>query len=121
VPRRQVLVVDDSFDAAETLGELLRDLGHDVGTAHTGPAAIEYARLHKPEIVLLDIGMPEMDGYEVAKRLREEVGLHDAILVALTGYGENRHRRLAREAGFDRHITKPVDVAQLEEVLKVTL
>jgi CheY-like chemotaxis protein len=71
--------------------------------------------------VLLDISMPEMDGYDVAKRIRGELGLSDALLVALTGYGEDRHRRLAREAGFDQHVTKPVDTSKLEELLKLPL
>src|SRR5207253_11378258 len=82
-PRRRILVVDDNVDAAEALGELLRDFGHEVATAHDGPQALDNARLHRPEIVLLDIGMPEMDGYEVAKRIREDLGLGDALLVAL--------------------------------------
>jgi signal transduction histidine kinase len=120
-PRRQILVVDDNVDAAEALGELLRDYGHDVVTAHDGTQALEHARLHRPEIVLLDISMPEMDGYEVAKRIRGELGLGDALLIALSGYGEDRHRRLARESGFDQHITKPVDAAKLEELLKLQL
>jgi len=120
-PRRRVLVVDDNVDAAEALGELLRDYGHEVATAHDGTQALDHARLHRPEIVLLDISMPEMDGYEVAKRIRGELGLGDALLVALSGYGEDRHRRLAREAGFDQHITKPVDAAKLEELLKLQL
>lgn len=120
-PRRRILVVDDNFDAAEALGELLRDYGHDVMTAHAGSQALDQARLHRPEIVLLDIGMPEIDGYEVAKRIRTELGLGDTLLVALSGYGEDRHRRLAREAGFDRHVTKPVDVTKLEELLNLPL
>ncbi|MDP9275366.1 MAG: ATP-binding protein, partial [Chloroflexota bacterium] len=120
-PRRRILVVDDNVDAAEALGELLRDYGHEVATAHDGPQALDNARLHRPEIVLLDISMPEMDGYEVAKRIREDLGLGDALLIALTGYGEDRHRRLAREAGFDQHVTKPVDASKLEELLKVQL
>jgi signal transduction histidine kinase len=120
-PRRRILVVDDNVDAAEALGELLRDYGHEVATAHDGTRALDQARLHRPDIVLLDISMPEMDGYEVAKRIRGELGLGDAILVALTGYGEDRHRRLAREAGFDQHVTKPVDVSKLEELLKLPL
>jgi signal transduction histidine kinase len=120
-PRRRILVVDDNVDAAEALGELLRDYGHEVATAHDGPRALDHARLHPPEIVLLDISMPEMDGYEVAKRIRGELGLGDALLVALTGYGEDRHRRLARESGFDQHVTKPVDSAKLEELLKLPL
>jgi len=120
-PRRRILVVDDNVDAAEALGELLRDFGHEVATAHDGTQAIDNARLHRPEIILLDISMPEMDGYEVAKRIRGELGLGDALLVALSGYGEDRHRRLAREAGFDQHITKPVDASKLEELLKLQL
>jgi signal transduction histidine kinase len=120
-PRRRILVVDDNVDAAEALGELLRDYGHEVATAHDGTQALDHARLHRPEIVLLDISMPEMDGYEVAKRIRGELALGDAMLIALTGYGEDRHRRLAREAGFDHHVTKPVDSSKLEELLKLPL
>ncbi|MDQ2911738.1 MAG: ATP-binding protein, partial [Chloroflexota bacterium] len=120
-PRRRILVVDDNVDAAEALGELLRDYGHEVATAHDGQQALDHARLHRPEIVLLDISMPEMDGYEVAKRIRGELGLGDALLIALSGYGEDRHRRLAREAGFDQHVTKPVDASKLEELLKLSL
>ena len=116
---RRILVVDDDVDAAEALGELLRDYGHDVATAHDGPQALDNARLHRPDIVLLDISMPEMDGYGVAKRIRSELGLGQALLVALTGYGEGRHRRQAREAGFDQHLTKPVDASTLEDLLKV--
>jgi CheY-like chemotaxis protein len=120
-PRRRILVVDDDVDAAEALGELLRDYGHEVVTAHDGPQALDSARRHRPEIVLLDIGMPEMDGYEVAKRIRGELGLRDALLVALTGHGEDRDRRLARDAGFDQHVTKPVDASKLEELSEVQL
>jgi len=120
-PRRRILVVDDNVDAADALSELLRDYGHEVSTAHDGLVAIEHARLHRPELVLLDISLPNMDGYEVARSLRNEVGLSEAVLVAVTGYGEERHRRLAREAGFDRHLTKPVDVRKLEELLELPL
>jgi two-component system CheB/CheR fusion protein len=119
--RRRILIVDDDRDAADALAELMRDFGHDVSTAHDGRSALESATTHRPELVLLDISMPEMDGFEVAHRLREEVGLQDAILVALTGYGEDRHRRLSREAGFDHHLTKPVDASKLEELLKLPL
>jgi len=120
-PLRRILVVDDNVDAAEALGELLRDYGHEGATAHDGPQALDKARLHRPEMILLDIGMPEMDGFEVAKRIRGELGLGDTLLVALTGYGEDRDRRLAREAGFDQHVTKPVDAARLEELLELPL
>jgi len=120
-PRRRILVVDDNVDAAEALGDLLRDYGHEVVTAHDGAQALENARLHRPEIVLLDISMPEMDGYEVAKRIRSDLGLGDAVLIALTGYGEDQHCRLTREAGFDQHVTKPVDASRLEELLRLHL
>ncbi|HUF13186.1 MAG TPA: ATP-binding protein [Longimicrobiales bacterium] len=118
VPKRRILVVDDNVDAADALAELLRDYGHDVRAAHDGPSAIEQAGLHQPDIVLLDIGMPGLDGYEVARRMRTELGLK-ATLVALTGYGEARHRRLSRAAGFDQHVTKPVDIRKLETLLKL--
>jgi len=120
-PARRILIVDDNRDAADALAELMRDFGHDVSIAHDGRAALESAATRRPELVLLDISMPEMDGFEVARRLRAEVGLHDAILVALTGYGEDRHRRLSRDAGFDHHVTKPVDAFKLEELLKLPL
>ncbi len=118
LPKRRILVVDDNVDAADALAELLRDYGHDVRAAHDGPSAIEQAGRHRPDIVLLDIGMPGFDGYEVARRMRTELGLK-ATLVALTGYGEARHRRLSREAGFDQHVTKPVDIRKLEMLLKL--
>jgi signal transduction histidine kinase len=116
LPPRRILVVDDNVDAADALAELLRDFGHDVKAVHDGPSAIEQAAIHRPDIVLLDIGMPGFDGYEVARRMRTELGL-TSTLVALTGYGEARHRRLSREAGFDRHVTKPVDIRKLESLL----
>lgn len=116
--KRRILVVDDNVDAADALAELLRDYGHDVCAVHDGPSAMERASLHPPDIVLLDIGMPGLDGYEVARRMRSELGLK-ATLVAVTGYGEARHRRQSREAGFDEHVTKPVDVRKLETLLKL--
>ena len=118
IPKRRILVVDDNVDAADALAELLRDYGHDVRAVHDGPSAIEQAALHRPDIVLLDIGMPGFDGYEVARRMRTQLGLK-ATLVALTGYGEARHRRLSRDAGFDQHVTKPVDIRKLETLLKL--
>ena len=118
LPKRRILVVDDNVDAADALAELLRDFGHEVRAVHDGRSAIEQAALHRPDIVLLDIGMPGFDGYEVARRMRSELGLK-STLVALTGYGEARHRRLSREAGFDQHVTKPVDIRKLETLLKL--
>jgi signal transduction histidine kinase len=118
IPQRRILVVDDNVDAADALAELLRDFGHDVRAVHDGPSALEQAALHHPDIVLLDIGMPGCDGYDVARRMRGELGLK-ATLVALTGFGEARHRRLSRDAGFDEHVTKPLDLRKLEKLLTV--
>jgi CheY-like chemotaxis protein len=110
-----VLVVDDNVDSAETLAEMLKLWGHEVRTAHDGQDALEAARAHRPDAVLLDVGLPIMDGYETARRLREE-GL-GALLVAVTGFGAAEDRRRAKEAGFDTHLTKPVSPETLRRVL----
>jgi CheY-like chemotaxis protein len=112
----KILVVDDSIDSAETLGELLRIWGHDVRMAHDGPAALAAARDYRPEIVLLDIGLPGMDGFAVAAQLRQE-GLGGRMLVALTGYGEQQDRERAQKAGFDHHLVKPIDPDTLQKLL----
>jgi signal transduction histidine kinase len=113
--QQRILVVDDNVDAAEALAELLREYGHDVRTAYGGGSGINEALRMRPEIVLLDISMPDADGYEVARRLRAELG--GVRLVALTGFGELRHRQRSREAGFDHHLTKPVAMRELEKLL----
>ncbi len=115
VRRRDVLVVDDNVDAAETLAELLTLLGHTARAVHDGPAALEAARSAVPEVVLLDIGLPGMDGFEVARRLR--AAHPGVVLVALTGYGQDDDVRQCREAGFDHHRVKPVDVSAIEALL----
>jgi CheY-like chemotaxis protein len=112
----RVLVVDDSVDSADTLAELLRIWGHEVCTAHDGPQALAVAREKKPDIVLLDIGLPEMDGYEVARQLRAE-GLGGRLLIALTGYSGDGDRDLAKQAGFDRHLIKPIEPEALQKLL----
>jgi CheY-like chemotaxis protein len=112
-----VLLVDDNEDAAEALAMLLRQAGHEVLTAHEGAAALDATLAFRPEVVLLDIGLPGLDGYEVARRLRGEPGLEGVLLVALTGFGQDEDRRRALEAGFDAHLTKPADVAALTAVL----
>ena len=104
-----MLVVDDNVDTARGLARLLKLLGHDVRVAHDGPTAIEVARAHRPEIVLLDIGLPGMDGYEVARRLRAEECCKDALIIAVSGYGQQEDLRRSQEAGFDHHLVKPVD------------
>ena len=106
----RVLVVDDNRDTASGLSRLLTLIGHDVQVAHDGPAAIEQARIHRPEIVILDIGLPGMDGYQVAKQLRRETCCKYSVIIAASGYGQEEDRRRSREAGFDHHLVKPVDV-----------
>ena len=114
---RRVLVVDDNVDGAESLAKVLQICGHETRTAHSGPEALDAARPFKPEVVLLDIGLPGMNGYEVAKRLRAEPSLDGAVLVALTGWGSEDNKRQSREAGFDFHLTKPVEVTAIESIL----
>ncbi|WP_437812282.1 ATP-binding protein [Sorangium sp. So ce1078] len=109
----RVLLVDDNVDAAEGLRRILQLHGHTVSMAHDGPAALETARASKPELVLLDIGLPGMDGYEVVRRLRAEPELRRSYIAAVSGYGQDQDRRRSREAGFDAHLTKPVATAQL--------
>jgi CheY-like chemotaxis protein/anti-sigma regulatory factor (Ser/Thr protein kinase) len=116
-PAGQVLVVDDNVDSAEILATLLRRSGHDVQTAYTGPAALDAAASHTPDVVLLDIGLPGLNGYEVARRLRQNPKLDGVRLVAMTGYGQESDLQLAWEAGFDEHLVKPVDFFVVKEVL----
>jgi PAS domain S-box-containing protein len=115
--RRRVLVVDDNVDAAESLAQVLRIRGHETRTAHCGQKALDTARTFKPEVLLLDIGLPGMDGYEVAKRLRREPSLNGVVLIALTGWGDEDNKRQSREAGFDFHLTKPVELSAIESIL----
>jgi CheY-like chemotaxis protein len=110
-------VVDDNVDAAESLALALRLTGHDVRVAHDGPAALEAARDTRPDVVLLDLGMPVMDGFEVARQLRREPGLEGVRLVALTGWGQEEDRRRTRAAGFDEHLVKPVDLGTVQAML----
>jgi signal transduction histidine kinase len=114
---RRVLAVDDNVDAVESLARMLGLQGHEVRTAHDGPAALAAAAAFLPEVVFLDIGLPNMNGYEVARRLREQVGLKTALLVAVTGYGQAEDRRQADEAGFDAHLVKPTNQAALQALL----
>ena len=109
-----VLVVDDNVDIAESLAMLLEQSGHRVVIAHDGPGALTMAETEDPEVILLDIGLPGMDGYEVARRLRANPRTQGKTLAAITGYGQSRDQALAMEAGFDRHYTKPVNIAELE-------
>ncbi|CAL1239829.1 hybrid sensor histidine kinase/response regulator [Candidatus Methylocalor cossyra] len=114
----RVLVVDDNQDSADSIGALLRLSGHTVVTVYDGAAALRTARTFRPEVVLLDIGLPDLDGYEVARRLRTESGAPGPLLVAVTGYGGPQDLAHSDAAGFARHLVKPVDEAVLEEVLR---
>ena len=114
---RRVLVVDDNVDTAESEAELVKLWGHEVAIAQNGAAAIELASKFQPHIALIDIGLPEMNGYEVAKRLRQLPDVNRALLVAITGYGREEDQKAARNAGFDLHLTKPVDPVRLEKLL----
>lgn len=105
----RVLVVDDQHFIADQMTSLLRAYGHEVQTAYDGPSALRAAPGFRPDVVLLDIGLPGMDGYEVARRLRQEEAPRDTVLVAMTGYGQEDDRRRSREAGFDHHLLKPAD------------
>ncbi len=105
----RVLVVDDNKDSAESLSLLLQLVGNSVSSAYDGEQGLEMANELKPDIVLLDIGLPKLNGYEVAKRIRLEPWGHNAILVAITGWGQAEDIALSRDAGFDHHLVKPVD------------
>jgi signal transduction histidine kinase/CheY-like chemotaxis protein len=116
-PSRRVLVVDDNADAADSLSMLLSLSGHEVQTARDGSTALEVAARFRPNVILLDLGMPGMDGYETARRVRTMRGLERVTLVAQTGWGQAEDRRRTEEAGFDHHLVKPVDPATLHNLL----
>jgi CheY-like chemotaxis protein len=117
IPTRRVLVIEDNEDSRLSLRELIRGLGHDVHEAADGVAGLESALAIAPDLALVDIGLPGLDGYEVARRLREHPIGRRLRLVALTGYGLPEDRQRAIDAGFDRHLVKPVDPAQLAALL----
>jgi signal transduction histidine kinase/DNA-binding response OmpR family regulator len=114
---QRILVVDDNVDVTESTGMLLRQIGLDVRLAHDGPAALAVAGAFKPHVVLLDIGLPGMDGYEVARRLRQQFGSGTPLLVALSGYGQEEDRQRSHEAGFDHHLVKPATLIELTAIL----
>ena len=114
---RTILIVDDNVSSAQTLAMLLELAGHVAHVAHAGDAGIETFERHRPEVVLLDIGLPGLDGYEVARRIRRSEGGREAVLIAATGYGRDEDRRKAVEAGFDHHLVKPIDLEALQRLL----
>jgi CheY-like chemotaxis protein len=114
----RVLVVDDDPDAVSTLALVLNLWCYEVRTAADGASALEAARMFLPDVVLMDVGMPGLDGWEAARRLREEAGMRDSLFVALTGFGLDADRRRSCEAGFDHHLVKPVEPEMLLRLLE---
>jgi len=117
-PTVRILVVDDNRDSAESLTLLLQTLGNDVRTAHDGLEALKVAEEQRPELVLLDLSLPELSGYDVAREIRGLAWGKATVLVALTGWGQEEDRHRSAEAGFDHHMVKPVDTAWLRTILK---
>src|SRR5262249_24643888 len=115
--RRRILVVDDNQDQAQSLGILLELLGHDVKTAYDGHSAVAIAKEFVPDVALVDIGLPGLNGFDVARRIREQPGLEKIVLIAQTGWGQEEDRRRTHEAGFDRHLVKPVEISAVQEIL----
>jgi signal transduction histidine kinase/ActR/RegA family two-component response regulator len=115
--RRRILVTDDNVDSAKSLARLLELLGNDVSTANDGLQAVDLAVTFRPDVVLLDIGMPRLNGYEACRRIREQTWGMNAILIAMTGWGQEEDKQRSEEAGFDYHLVKPVDFKALEKLL----
>ena len=113
----RVLVVDDNRDSADSMSSLLRTFGNEVAVANSGAEALEQLAEYVPEVVLLDIGMPGMNGYEVARRIRADPRVKKVLLIAITGWGQVSDRMLSREAGFDQHMVKPVNIDTLLSVM----
>lgn len=113
----RILIVDDNRDAAEALAMLLEFRGHQTHSAHDGQEAVEMASRVRPDVIVLDLGLPVMNGYEAARRIREQQDDTPPLLIALTGWGQEEHRQRTREAGFDAHVVKPVD----DQVLMTTI
>jgi len=116
--KRKMLVVDDNRDVASSLGMFLQLMGHDVGVAHDGEQAIRLAEAFRPQTILLDLGMPGMDGYEVCRRIRNTDWGKKMRLIAITGWGQDEDRRKSAMAGFDMHLVKPVDPETLAQLLR---
>ncbi|NEX59453.1 ATP-binding response regulator [Noviherbaspirillum galbum] len=117
--RHRILIVDDNIDAADTLGALLEIHGHVIGKAYSGKAALDAARAFRPQIVILDIGLPDMTGFDVARKLRSGSETTGSLLIALTGYGQEADKNMASDAGFDGHLTKPVSFDALSELMQM--
>jgi CheY-like chemotaxis protein len=114
---RKIMVVDDNRDLADSFAKLLRLMGHEVLTTHDGRKVLDAARVFQPDLILLDIGLPGMDGYAVAEAIRNDTSLRSTLLVALTGYGAATDRQRTQAAGFSAHLVKPVRFADVHELL----
>jgi two-component system, OmpR family, response regulator len=114
---RRILLVDDSVDAAFAMSMLLEALGHEVRTEHDGPRALASIDDFRPDVVVLDIGLPGMDGFQVAREMRRRPVTKNVLMLAMTGYGSDADRQSAKDAGFDHHLTKPVSIVDLEALL----
>jgi CheY-like chemotaxis protein len=115
---RRVLVVDDNHDAADTLGMMLKYTGYESLCCYNGLQGVEAAESYKPMAIILDIGMPDITGYEACRRIREQPWGKEPLIIALTGYGSDEDRQKSRDAGFDAHLLKPVDQAELSALLR---
>jgi CheY-like chemotaxis protein len=114
----RALVIDDNFDVAESMTWMLEGLAREIKMAHSGAAGLEAAPGFRPDVILCDIGMPGMDGYETCRHLRRLPGMEKVVIAAVSGYGNEDDRRKSKEAGFDRHLVKPIGRATLEELLR---
>jgi CheY-like chemotaxis protein/anti-sigma regulatory factor (Ser/Thr protein kinase) len=117
VPSRRILVVDDNRDQTQSLGLLLELMGHEVRLAHDGPTGLAAAAEFVPDVALIDIGLPGLSGHDVARRIREDLRLHNILLVAQTGWGQESDRKRSLAAGFDHHLVKPIDLATFQKLL----
>jgi CheY-like chemotaxis protein len=115
--RLRILVVDDNHDTADSLQMLLHVMQHEIRTAYDGLEAVRSAQAFEPDVVFLDIGLPKMSGYEVAQTLRRQQGERRPTLIAISGWGQEADRKRSQEAGFDRHLVKPVDPAEIFSLL----
>jgi two-component system CheB/CheR fusion protein len=117
VPRRKILVVDDNVDAADTLGVLLEQSGHEVRVLYYGLDAVKTAMTFRPDVVLVDLDLPDITGHEVLMRLKESAPTRGCMAIALTGYGAHGDLQKSKDAGFDHHVVKPVEIGKLQQLL----
>jgi CheY-like chemotaxis protein len=113
----RILIVEDNEALAQTTGWMIEMIGHDYKLAHNGPDAIDLARTYRPDVVMMDIGLPGMNGYDLCAAMKQEPHLKNTIFIAQTGWGQDEHRQRAKEAGFDHHLVKPVYLELLQETL----